>query len=107
MDEWHQAVCKKCKRVEDSNTNIKNIQSGHRNGILHWKICLANNEKWIGTNKGRNRTIKSRKNHNACRKENLQVLGNIGSGHHQISGNERKNKANKKPSSIARISSKG
>ena len=30
------------------------------------------------------------KNENARRKENLQILGNTGSGHHQTNGNERK-----------------
>ena len=42
-------------------------------------------------NDGRNRTTKSRKNLIIWRKGNLQILGNIGSGHHQTSGNERKN----------------
>ena len=31
-----------------------------------------------------------RENQNTRKKENLQILGNIGSGHPQISGNERK-----------------
>ena len=31
------------------------------------------------------------KNRNIRRKCNLQILGNIGSGHHQTSGDERKN----------------
>ena len=53
---------------------------------------------------------------NARKKGNLQILGNIGSGHHQISGNEEKNKIKKnifgerenntKPNYIIEISSK-
>ena len=30
---WHQAVCKKWKRIGDSNTNNRNILLGYRNGI--------------------------------------------------------------------------
>ena len=50
----------------------------------------VNKEKWKTTNDGRNRTTKSRKNQNAKRKENLEILGNIGSGHHQTCGDGRK-----------------
>ena len=39
-------------------------------------LIMKNGKK---TNNRRNRTIKSRKNQNAWRKGNLQVLGNIGS----------------------------
>ena len=39
----------------------------------------------------RNRINISRKNQNARRKGNLQILGNFGSGHHQTCGDERKN----------------
>ena len=52
----------------------------------------AYNEKRKTTKDGRNRSTKSRKNQNAQRKGNLQILGNIGSRHHQISGDEGKNK---------------
>ena len=38
-----------------------------------------------------NRTTKSIKIQNAQKKGNLQVLGNIGSGHHHTSGDDRKN----------------
>ena len=51
----------------------------------------ANNEKRKTTFDERNRTTKSRKNQNAWRKGNLQILGNTGSGHHQINGDEGKN----------------
>ena len=54
---------------------------------------------------GRNRTTKSRKNQKARRKGNLQVLGNIGSGHSQTSGDERKN--NKRVSFSKLISAAG
>ena len=52
----------------------------------------VHNEKWKKTNNGRNRTAKSRKNQNTWRKGKLQLLGNIGSEHHQTSEDERKNK---------------
>ena len=41
-------------------------------------MCHASNEKQEMIDDGGNRTTKSRKNHNALRKRNLQVLGNIG-----------------------------
>ena len=48
----------KSKRIRVSNTNNKNIQSGHRDGILHRKICDSNNKKRSMTSKGKNRTAK-------------------------------------------------
>ena len=53
-------------------------------------MCHANNKKRETTNDEKKRTKKSRKNQNTQRKENLQVLENIGSGHHQTSGDKRK-----------------
>ena len=50
---------KKWKKIEDSFTKNKNIQPGCRNGIWHWKMCLAHNEKNEKTNNRRNRTAKS------------------------------------------------
>ena len=50
----------------------------------------ADNEKWKKKNNGMNRTAESVKNQNALRKGKLQVLGNIGSGHHQTSGEKIK-----------------
>ena len=50
----------------------------------------AYNEKQETTRDGRNRTTKPRKNQNTRRKRNLQILGNIESGHCQTSGDERK-----------------
>ena len=55
-------------------------------------IEFANNEKRETTYDGRNRTTKSRKDQDVRRKGNLQVLGNIGSGHHQTYEDERQNK---------------
>ena len=43
-------------------------------------------------NNGRNGTAKSGKPQNACREGNLQELGNIGTRHHQINRDERRNK---------------
>ena len=85
-------------------------------GIWRRKMCQANKNKLKATNDGRNRTAKSRKNQNARRKENLKVLGNIRSGHRQISGDERKKLKKSisgerenysKPNYIAETTSKG
>ena len=54
-------------------------------------MCHVNNEKQKKTNNGRNKTTKPRKSQNAQRKGNLQVFGNIVSGHHQTGEDERKN----------------
>ena len=43
-------------------------------------MCHTSNEKWKTTNKGKNRTTKSRKNQNAQRTGKLKILGNAGSG---------------------------
>ena len=42
------------------------------------------------TEKRKTKSDRKEKNQNAWRKGNLEILGNIGSGHHQISGHERK-----------------
>ena len=73
----------KRKRIGDSGTTNKNIQSGYRNGIWHRKMCHARNEKRKKTKNGSNKTVKWRKNQNARRIGKLQVLGNIGCRHHQ------------------------
>ena len=57
-------------------------------GIEKCSILIIKEEN---INNGRNTTAKSRKNQKARRKENLQILGNIGSWHRQTSGDERKN----------------
>ena len=52
----------------------------------------AINEKLETTPDRWNRTSKSKKkNQNTRRKGNVQIPGNIGSWHHQTSGDERKN----------------
>ena len=71
------------KRNRKPYTNRKNIQPGYRDGIWHRKMRHVHNEKLEKRNNRRNRTTKSGKNLNAGRKGKLQVLGNIGSGHHQ------------------------
>ena len=68
-----------------------NRQSGYRDGIWHYKMCHANNEKQKMSSDGRNRSPKPRKDRNTRRKGNLQLLGNIGCGHRQTKGDERKN----------------
>ena len=44
-----------------------------------------------GKDNGKQGTAKSRKNQNTWKTWYLQILGNIGSGHHKTNGNERKN----------------
>ena len=51
------------KRIVDSNTNNKNIQSGNRIEFGH-----TDNEKRKKTNNGKNKITKSRKNQNIQRK---------------------------------------
>ena len=82
---------KKRTRIGNSNTGSENIQSGHWDRIWHRDMRHANYEKRETTHDGKNKTTLSRKNRNAQRKEHLQILGNIGSGHHQTRGDERKN----------------
>ena len=67
------------------------IYSQDRDGISQRKMHHTNNEKQETTHDGRNETTKSRKNKNTQTKGNVQKLGNIGSRHHQTSGDERKN----------------
>ena len=43
-------------------------------------MCHDHHEKWKKTNKGRNRTVNSRKHKNVGRKGKVKVPGNIGSG---------------------------
>ena len=82
----HQTICENWKRIGNPNTDPENIQSWHRDGMWHRKMCHAINE----THDRRNRTTKPWKNQNARRKGNLPVLGNVGSGHHQTSEEEWK-----------------
>ena len=67
-----------------------NLLSGYRDVIWLRKMFHANNNKRETSHDGRNRTIRSRKNQNVRRKGNIHVLGNIGSGHNQISGDKIK-----------------
>ena len=78
------------KKLETLNTGSEDIQAGYRDGIWHRKMCHANNKKRETKYDRRNSTTKSRINQNVRRKK-LQVFGNIGSGHHQTSRDERKN----------------
>ena len=39
----------KLKRTGNAKTQSLNIQSGHKNGIWHRKMCHACNEKWQTT----------------------------------------------------------
>ena len=80
----HQTVGKKLKRIGDLTTSSGYIDSGYKDVIWLSKMCHANNEKREKRQDGRNQTTKSRKI------RNLQILGNIRSGHHQTSGDKRK-----------------
>ena len=59
------------------------------------KMYQADNKKQKTRNDGRNKSTKSRKNQNARREGNLQILGNIRRRHPQTSRNERKEKKKK------------
>ena len=83
-------LCKKWKRIGNSNTISENIQSGYRDRIWHRKTGHANNEKRKKANDRRNGNTKARENQNAKKKGNLQELENIESRHHQTSEHERK-----------------
>ena len=78
----------------ETDTNNENIQPGHMNWIWQRKMYHAHKEKWEKRNNERNRIGKSGQNQNAWRKGNLQVLWNIGNGHHQTSENEKRKKEN-------------
>ena len=52
----------KNKKELETNTHSQNIQSEHRNGIWHRKMCHASNEKWQTTPYGWNGTTKLRHN---------------------------------------------
>ena len=66
---------------------IINSGSEDIDGILLKEMYHANNEKWKTAN---DRITETNNNQNAQRKENLQILGNIGSEHHQTRGNKKK-----------------
>ena len=83
---------KKWKKTGNSNTRRENIQFGHRDGIWHRKMCPTCNEKRPTTPDGRNGTARSRQDQKVRRNGNLQILGHLVSGHHQIRGDERKDK---------------
>ena len=48
----------KIKRNKNPHVNNKNMLSRNRNGIWHWKICHANNEKWEKRSNGRKITAR-------------------------------------------------
>ena len=70
--------------IQIIRTDIQNIEMEF--GIEKYAILI------MKTNNRRNLTAKSRKNMNAWRKGKLLVQGNIRSGHHQTSRDERKMK---------------
>ena len=78
---WYQDICQKWQRTGKLDKNDKKIQPGYRNGIRHWKVCHDDIGNWEKRNNRRNRNAKSGKCQNAWVEENLQVLGNIRSGH--------------------------
>ena len=108
----HQTVCSKCEKI--GNKDSENKQWRYKDGICQGKMCHA--EKRKTANDGRNWTTKSRKNQNAQRIGNLQILENVGK--RTPSNNRRWKKKSKKnisrerknyskPNYIVEISSKG
>ena len=77
------------KGTGNPDINIKNQQPRYANGIWHWKVFIAENEKWEKWNYGKNETAKIGKHQNTWKERKLQVLGNIGSGHLQTSTDNR------------------
>ena len=80
----------KMKKIGYPQTGSEDIQSRYWNGIGLRKMRHDNYEKRETTHGGRNGTTKSRKNQNLQRKRYLKILCNIGSRHHQTSGDKRK-----------------
>ena len=84
---------KKWKRTGNPNTNNKNIQPGYRNGIWHWKLCQADNEKST-----KREIVEGIEQQNRKVLEWLEimiegkllVLENIGNRPHQVEGDKRK-----------------
>ena len=103
------------KDVKGLNIFIQTIKREYRNGICRKKMRHAYNERRKITINAMNKTTKSRKNQNAWRKGNLQLVGKVGTGHHQTSEDERNSFKNilderenySKVKSIAGILSKG
>ena len=80
---------KKRKRIVNPHTDRENIQSGHSDGIWHWKMHHAKKEKQETIHDGRDRPTKPRKkNEDNQGKWNVQILMNIGD---ETSGDERNN----------------
>ena len=95
MENWieelsvERQIRKKSKRTRVLDKK-KYKNTGDKNGNWHRKISfwlwkVVKRKRWKEEN------LKSAKNPNPCREGKLQVLGYIGSGHHQASKNERKN----------------
>ena len=65
---WITSSClqkkKKNYKIEEFDTNNKNIQPRYWNGIWHRKICDVHNEKWEKGNNGTNIIAKSSKSQN-------------------------------------------
>ena len=81
----------KCKKEpENLYTGSEDIRPGYRNGILHGKMCYANNGNRKATNDRRNRTIKYLKKSERSENINLQIPWDIESGHNQLNGGWRK-----------------
>ena len=78
----------KRKRIGNANIDSEDIERRYRDGIWCRKMCQANYEKQE-ISEGI-KLPKARKNQNAQIKGNLQILGNIESGHHQTSGDGKK-----------------
>ena len=55
-------------------------------------MCQIENEKWEKRNNGRNGRETNQERIGSCAKRKSQIIGYNGSGHNQISINERKNK---------------
>ena len=91
LETWGDLLSLKLQWKRSANADVKNPKGVNNNGIWHWKMCHAYNEKWEKRNNRRNRITISGKNQNIWRKKKLQVLGNNGCKCHPRSKDERKN----------------
>ena len=92
-DNNNQDICKRLKTLEALTQTIR-IYTQDIEMEFGIEMCPADIEKLKKTN--------NRKNQNAWRKEKLQVLGNIWSGHHQTKGKKKEKSIPKERESFSK-----
>ena len=74
---------KKWKRIGDPDTTNKNMHPANNNGIWQWNMFYTDNKKREKTKTEGILLLNNQRVRTLVEKEQLQVLGNIGSRHHQ------------------------